>query len=256
MGGSENRGKAWREQQRIHHLHAEDGRFRWQTTDPFVSQREQELLRRIACLQPGLVLEVGCGEGANIVNLGNMGWQSRSVGVDVSYGKVRYSKELVGERCSVLAGDALHLPFHDTAFDLVFCRDLLHHVDDRIQAVEEMLRVCRGMGHLLIIEGNGRKWTNRLFARLIPAEAGMGESTLEGLGRALGSLKCGTGRLLELYTVEATNFFRVLLHYRFGFPSISRWNWARWLLGGYGCLLEKAIPVLPGAYIIALLRKE
>jgi ubiquinone/menaquinone biosynthesis C-methylase UbiE len=42
------------------------------------------------------------------------------------------------------------LPFVDDSFDLVFCRASLHHFADPRRAIEEMVRVCRSGGRVVI----------------------------------------------------------------------------------------------------------
>ena len=39
----------------------------------------------------------------------------------------------------------LQIPFRDEMFDVVLCRDVLHHVVDKSEAVGELIRVCRLM---------------------------------------------------------------------------------------------------------------
>jgi len=51
-----------------------------------------------------------------------------------------------------IVGDAEHLPFEDDSFDIVFCGNLLHHLEDPLIAVREMKRVARK--HVLLIEPN------------------------------------------------------------------------------------------------------
>jgi ubiquinone/menaquinone biosynthesis C-methylase UbiE len=51
-----------------------------------------------------------------------------------------------------VVGDAEHLPFDDNSFDIVFCGNLLHHLEDPVIAVREMKRVARE--HVILIEPN------------------------------------------------------------------------------------------------------
>ena len=61
-----------------------------------------------------------------------------------------------------VCGDALSLAFDSDVFDVVFCRDLLHHVDfARKKALEEALRVCKSGGRMIVLESNGRKLLSR-----------------------------------------------------------------------------------------------
>jgi ubiquinone/menaquinone biosynthesis C-methylase UbiE len=47
-------------------------------------------------------------------------------------------------------GDATALPFVDGSFDLVLCRSSLHHMPDPGAAVDEMARVCRPGGRVVV----------------------------------------------------------------------------------------------------------
>lgn len=47
-------------------------------------------------------------------------------------------------------GNAQALPFVDDSFDLVFCLNSLHHVGDPARAVDEMVRVCRPDGRVVL----------------------------------------------------------------------------------------------------------
>jgi SAM-dependent methyltransferase len=49
-------------------------------------------------------------------------------------------------------GDAEQLPFVDRSFDLVFCRSSLHHFADPQRAVEEMIRVSRHDGRVVLLD--------------------------------------------------------------------------------------------------------
>ncbi len=81
------------------------------------------------------VLDVGCGNGFFTHPFSEL---SPTVGLDFSAFMLSINP------CRPLVqGSALALPFGDGAFDLVFCSNLLHHMDDPVAAVSEMGRVSR-----------------------------------------------------------------------------------------------------------------
>ncbi len=49
-------------------------------------------------------------------------------------------------------GDAEDLPFVNASFDLVFCRGSIHHFANPSRATEEMTRVCRPGGRLVLVD--------------------------------------------------------------------------------------------------------
>jgi SAM-dependent methyltransferase len=60
----------------------------------------------------------------------------------------------IADRATYVTGQAEHLPFADATFDLVTCQTVLIHLADVNRAIEEMLRVLRPGGRLLVAEPN------------------------------------------------------------------------------------------------------
>lgn len=83
------------------------------------------------------VLDVGCGIGLDHQPLSNISYY----GVDVT---PRFVKEARRLHVPCQVSSALHLPFRDESFDIVYCRNLLLHLppDQVCQALDEMLRVA------------------------------------------------------------------------------------------------------------------
>jgi SAM-dependent methyltransferase len=59
------------------------------------------------------------------------------------------------EKVSFIVGDAEHLPLRNDIFDIVFCKDLLHHVSNSVYAALEMRRVAKKNGNVVALEANG-----------------------------------------------------------------------------------------------------
>jgi ubiquinone/menaquinone biosynthesis C-methylase UbiE len=201
------------------HRDADIGRFENRIRNPFLLSKETLLARRIAGLMPGpngRVLEIGSGEGSNLWFLHQQLPSCRFAAMDFSVAKVHF---LNGRMSSVnaVAGDALHIPFRTEQFDLVLCRDLLHHVNwDRDLLVREALRVLRPGGVLVVLESNGRAILSRIFRLFYPVERGMRDSTPETL-MALGK-RHGPVRL---EFVEASFLVRAVA-FTIGWPAGSR----------------------------------
>lgn len=93
------------------------------------------------------VLDVGCGAGANLRLLSDLGLPGVT-GLDLNRASIRFCREKgLGE---IEQGDLKHLPFADESFDLVLATDVLEHVDEDLCAVEEIRRVLRPGGTALI----------------------------------------------------------------------------------------------------------
>ncbi len=157
-------------------------RFAWQTTDPFVISHEKETLQPLIdrlgeqSRSKGAlnVLESGCGEGANLALLQQDNYLKEKVhfyGIDPCQSAVDFALDQgVGE---ILRGDGLQLPWPDEYFDLSFCRDVLHHLENAEQQkafLQELLRVTKKSGSVFAIEPNANNICIFFQSVLIPEE--------------------------------------------------------------------------------------
>jgi ubiquinone/menaquinone biosynthesis C-methylase UbiE len=87
------------------------------------------------------------------------------VGLDLSHRMLvrglTNAKRSDGNVCLVQA-DSERLPFADSVFDVVTCSHSFHHYPDQERVVDEMHRVLRPGGRLLIIDGDRDGWWGRL----------------------------------------------------------------------------------------------
>lgn len=111
-------------------------------------------LRQHIDLPAGRLLDVGGGTGR--VARALQGEVEMAVIVDVAWGMVRVARRHPG--LLPVQAVAEHLPFADGTFDRVLIVDALHHVIDAARALEEMARVLRPGGLLVIEEPDIRRW--------------------------------------------------------------------------------------------------
>jgi ubiquinone/menaquinone biosynthesis C-methylase UbiE len=99
------------------------------------------------------VLEVGSGLGQSACHIANKG-AKRVTGVECSYKKVSWSKSYYGEGASrnleFISGSAESLCFPDNNFDFIFSNSVLEHVKDPKKALQEIYRVAKPGGELLL----------------------------------------------------------------------------------------------------------
>jgi SAM-dependent methyltransferase len=91
------------------------------------------------------VLDVGCGTGANLDELGRFG---RVEGVEAEPAAVEYCRSRGGWNVTQASGD--ELPFEAASFDLVTLLDVIEHVPDDATILAEARRVLRPGGSVLI----------------------------------------------------------------------------------------------------------
>ena len=103
----------------------------------------------------GVALDVGTGPGQIPIKLALKLPQLQIVGIDLSeamLAKARNGAAAAGVESQVRfeTGDARRLPFPDHHFNLVMCNSLLHHAADPLATLNELARVSRPKGALLL----------------------------------------------------------------------------------------------------------
>ncbi len=238
------------------HQLADGRRFYNRIRNPFLWEKEVTLARRVAAqMPPGgkRLLEIGCGEGSNMYFLMRQLPPCDLVGVDFSVAKLGFLTQNVAHaRVTCVCADALHLPFSDNQFDLVLCRDVLHHVNwAREAVVAEALRVLREGGALVIFEVDGRAFFSRVHGIFNKAERGLKDSTPS----ALLNLCRGHGTLHMEY-VEAGFLVRALGFF-LGWPGGGLKSVVRPIYGVAAICertLERVLPKRKWGYMMLVVR--
>jgi SAM-dependent methyltransferase len=104
----------------------------------------------------GRVIDVGCGPGSVLKALAPHGSIQQVYGVDFSGSAIERCREEVPTGM-FLKGDIYHLGCRDQTFDLVFCMETLEHLECATTAIEELFRICRIGGHVIITIPNGAR---------------------------------------------------------------------------------------------------
>ncbi|MGO9119545.1 MAG: class I SAM-dependent methyltransferase [Desulfomonilaceae bacterium] len=113
-------------------------------------------LLEAAKLQPGQhVLDVACGVGIPSLTAARLLTSAGSViGIDLAPGMLELARSRAEDmglnNISFQEADAEHLPFPDDSFDVVLCHLGLIHFTDRMRALQEMKRVLKFEGRLVL----------------------------------------------------------------------------------------------------------
>ena len=156
--------------------------------------------------QDGSVLDNGCGVG----HLAEFLPTDNKVGFDIS------SEMLIkaGERLPhVVRGNSQHLPFGSETFDIIFCRALLHHLQDPQAGIDEMSRVLKKGGEIIIAE------PIKSVLSTLPRKLVKGKSQFSDLHKDF-----ERNQLIEIvrrkFSIEEIRHFGYIAYPVLGFPDV------------------------------------
>jgi len=119
----------------------------------YYESSEWAAVRTLLPRSPGLALDLGAGRGISAYALARDGWQVTALEPDpsaiVGAGAIRTLCAEAGLGIEVIQEWGEQLPFADSTFDLVHCRQALHHARDLGQLCSEMGRVLKTGGRLI-----------------------------------------------------------------------------------------------------------
>lgn len=108
---------------------------------------------RIAPYLSGQWLDYGCAEGGYASALLSSG-ASSVVGVDVEVDRIKAAIERNIPNATFHALDGSELDFPDDSFDGAFVNEVLEHVADEQESLQEIYRVVQPDGYLIVISPN------------------------------------------------------------------------------------------------------
>lgn len=149
----------WYEKERHHGYHAMIDDLEMGLIDPYLDNAR--------------VLEVGCGTGLLLQRAAQRA--QHAVGIDISPGMLQLA---VDRGLDAVQADATALPFEDESFDLVYSFKVLAHVQDIQKALEEISRVTRRGGHMVLEFYN--PWSVRYLAKRLGGPQKISRKTNEG----------------------------------------------------------------------------
>jgi len=138
---------------RLGAFYAERDDYHEMTSSEAKLQDPQVKLLECLVRPEGRYLEVGCGGGVVARKIAR---STRVTGIDGSSIAIRKAIASVasGERCEFKVATAYALPVDDSSMDGVYSFEVLEHLLDPVAAVEEMVRVLRPGGFLLLSAPN------------------------------------------------------------------------------------------------------
>ena len=126
---------------------------------------QRNALDRLRVLPGQRVLDLGCGPGDGALKLTQM--SAVAIGLDYSQGMLdtaRKERSLAGR---LTRGDAGRLPFRDGAFDKIVCTNSFHHYPNHFASLQEMRRVLKPGGLLVLVDPRQDNIFGRMAIELI-----------------------------------------------------------------------------------------
>ncbi len=117
-----------------------------------------------------VILDVGCRDASHLIELVKA-TGARGIGIDpvprlVEQARAAVAKRNLAARIEVVEAQMMSIPFPDSSFDVVWCRDVLELVANLRAGLDEVARVLRVDGEVIV-------FTVVATDRLEPADAAM-----------------------------------------------------------------------------------
>ncbi|GLI54709.1 S-adenosylmethionine-dependent methyltransferase [Propionigenium maris DSM 9537] len=98
------------------------------------------------------VIDLGCGDGRFLEKLRRIDSSIDLYGVDISEKMIAAGKERRIPGCTLEVGDAENLPYGDQIMDRIYCLNSFHHYPNPQRVAEELRRVLKPGGVLIVGE--------------------------------------------------------------------------------------------------------
>jgi 2-polyprenyl-3-methyl-5-hydroxy-6-metoxy-1,4-benzoquinol methylase len=106
----------------------------------------------------GRLLDIGCGSGAGMIRMADLGWQVEGVDFDEEAVRLAASQDL-----AVRFGSVEQQAYPAASFDAIVTSHVLEHVWDPDGLLRECHRILKPGGRLVCITPNAASWCHALF---------------------------------------------------------------------------------------------
>ncbi len=119
--------------------------------DPAFAKRAKFIFYSVEKEKPQRVLDAGCGRGFYLKALGHFNFIEEIHGVDIVDKYLKTAKRNCrGSKFKIQKANIYSLPFPDNYFDCVICSEVLEHLSNDKKALNELKRVLKKEGTLLL----------------------------------------------------------------------------------------------------------
>jgi ubiquinone/menaquinone biosynthesis C-methylase UbiE len=116
-------------------------------------EKRVRLISRVCDLSKVRFLDCGCGKGSYVFALRDK-YHADAWGVEYSEEKVAEAKTNERHAARITQGDLQQLAIADSSFDVALLNEVLEHVPNDLRALEEIRRVLKPGGRLIVFSPN------------------------------------------------------------------------------------------------------
>jgi SAM-dependent methyltransferase len=165
-----------------------------ESLNPRGSDLLYELFARFSPTAQSEVIDIGCRDASYAIELANR-FGCRVLGIDPAPIHIQRARNKIAEAglvdrvCAELAGIEA-LPATDGSLDMIWCRDVLNHVDLQ-RGLAECVRVLKPSGHMLVYQTFAtpaleEREAARIYAAMAIVPQNMGEDFFQATAQAAG----------------------------------------------------------------------
>lgn len=126
----------------------------------YMNRQYKKMIKGLPIKNPKRVLDVGGSSGIFAKNFRKFIEVNEYFLLDIDENKLEEGKEK-NQGIIFLKGDVQNLPFPAKSFDLVICKDVLHHCENPSKGVSEIKRV--GKKYIIIEARRGDRWLDHFL---------------------------------------------------------------------------------------------
>lgn len=131
--------------------------FRTSANDKFFARAFERILSIVGASSGDKFLDAGCGSATKTLILARFGMQVTSIDFSdyiLDKARIAVSQAGLSDRVEFLQEDLLSLRFEDGRFPNVLCWGVVMHIPDFGRALDELARVTKSGGYVIMSEGN------------------------------------------------------------------------------------------------------
>jgi len=120
-------------------------------------EKEREYIFEKSQPIQGSILEVGTGKGHFALELAKQGHSFTTIDIseqEQEFARLNIEQLGLTKQVNFKIENAHHLSFRDKSFNVIFSINTMHHIDDAFKVVDELIRVLKPKGKIVLSDFN------------------------------------------------------------------------------------------------------